>query len=221
MGATAAHAATIYDGSLTTKQIPSQQGWLYNATANPSPPSITATGNGISFDTGSSSNYAGLFKRSPVLLDRNVGYTISFSLKLNSATQTHDPTNRVSLIVMSNLLPGETQPYGIELSFWDNSIWAQDVGFIPSEGIAFNTAAAVRSYVLKIQGNQYQLLTSNLAPPIMQGSLRQYPGFILPAAYQLNPYTTPNLVFIGDNTPAASSNMTITRVSASQIVQVQ
>jgi hypothetical protein len=210
MGATSASAVPLYDGSLG--QTADLQGWSYLGTI--SPPALSSTTNALSLDTDDISNYGGYFRLAPFQLDRTPGYTISFSLKIDPENLSNN--NYVSLIVMSDALPGETQPYGIELNFGENSIWAQNKNFTAGEKVAVKGTAATKSYVLKVQGNQYQLLTSNLAPPILQGSLRKYPGFT-PIPGFINPYTTPNMIFIGDKTPLATSKVAFTRVSASPL----
>jgi hypothetical protein len=204
LGATPASAATIYDGSLN--QTPAQQGWLYQGTTNPVVPSETIQSDGFILNTGNPSNYSLYYKQAPFALDRTPGYTISFRVQVNSETHKNANSAGFSLIVMSNLRGAETQPYGIQLNFWKNTIWAQEADLItPGESAAFDTSGAARSYVLKIQGNRYQLLTSNLLPPILEGTLRQYDAY------------TPNFIFFGDNTPSATSRVTFYRMSASPL----
>jgi hypothetical protein len=201
LGATSANAGTMYDGTLN--QTPDQQEWLYYGTANPVVPSATSQSGGFILNTGNPSNYSLYYKQAPFALDRTPGYTISFRVQVNSETHRNPNSAGFSLIVMSNLRAGETQPYGIQLNFWNNTIWAQEADLItPGESVAFDTSGTARSYVLKIQGNRYQLLTSNLLPPILEGTLRQYAGF------------APNFIVFGDNTPYATSRVTINRISA-------
>lgn len=211
LGATAANAVTIYDGLSTPSQTPAQQGWLYQHTAFPPTPTATATTDGTILNTGNNSNYAGYFKQSPVVLDRNAGYTVSFSIKINS--ESHSSNNRAgfSIIVISNSLTGETQPYGIELGFWQNSVWAQNVGFTHGETALLDTKSMVKNYNLYVKGNQYKLFVNGSTNPILTGSLRQYTGYTPPPGYQ-NPYTTSRLIFLGDATTSATSAVTITKV---------
>jgi len=217
MGATAAYADQLYNGLSLPSQTPDQQGWTYLKTAYPTVPSAQATAGGTILNTGTSKNYAGYFKQSPVPLDRDKGYSISFSVKINS--ESHSSSNRAgfSIIATSNPSGTETQPYSLELGFWQNSIWAQNVGFTKGESVSFNTQSAVNNYELRIQGTQYQLFVNGSAQPILKGSLRKYnytppPGFI-------NPYTTPSLIFMGDDTTSATAKVTLTKVYATPITQ--
>ena len=210
-GAASASALTIYDGTSLPSQTPAQQGWLYKGTSNPTAPTAITNTSGTILNTGNSSNYSGYFKQSPITLNRNTGYSIKFSVKVNS--ESHSTNNRAgfSLIVISDSVAGETQPYGIELGFWTDSIWAQNVGFTRGENVALNTQSAVNNYNLYVQGLNYKLYVNGSNTPILQGTLRQYTGVTPPSGYP-NPYTTPKLIFMGDNTTSATGNVTISQV---------
>lgn len=202
LGATPISAATIYDGTLN--RTPEQQGWFYEGTAIPVVPSTTIQNGGLILNTGNVSNSSLYYQQAPFALDRTPGYSVSFKVQVNSETHNTPNSAGFSLMVMSNLRGNETQPYGIQLNFWNNTIWAQEADLLtPGESAAFDTSGAARSYVLKIQGNRYQLLTSNLLPPILEGTLRQYSAF------------APNFIYFGDHTPDAKSRVTINRISAS------
>jgi hypothetical protein len=215
LSAAAASAVVLYDGLSTPSQTPSQQNWLYQATSLAPIPTATATTGGTVLDTtGNIYNYAGYFTQTPTPLERSAGYTVSFRLRLNSESHGTN-TNRagLSLIVMSNQVTGETQPYGIELGFWLSNIWAQSATFTRAETANYNTQSLAHTYHLKVKGNQYQLFVDNATTPILQGPLRQYTGYTPPTGSQ-NPYTTPNLVFVGDNTSSAKAKVTLIRVEA-------
>ncbi|MFE1745000.1 hypothetical protein [Coleofasciculus sp. H7-2] len=215
MGANSANAVPLYDGVSKPNQTPDQQGWQYQENAFKSPaPTATSTSEGTVLNTGNSTNQAGYFKVSPVLLNRSTGYSISFSVKISSETHLNNNRAGFSLIVISDGVFGETQPYGLELGFWQNSVWAQNVGFTQGEKVTFNVQKTMNNYVLYVKDNQYQLFINGSTFPILQGELRQYTGFIPPPGYP-NPYTTSNLIFFGDNTASATANVTIKSVSAS------
>lgn len=214
ISATAASALLLYDGLSSPFQTPSQQNWLYQATAIAPIPTATATSSGTVLDTtGTSSNYAGYFNQTPVILDRSHGYTVSFRLRVSS--ESHGTNNNragFSVIVISNRGAGETQPYGVELGFWLNNIWAQSSTFTKSETATYNTQSLAHTYHLKVRGTQYQLFVDDATTPILKGPLRQY-SYTPPAGYP-NPYKTPNLIFWGDNTTSANSKVTLIRVEA-------
>ncbi len=214
LSATAASALILYDGLSSPFQTPSQQNWLYQATAIGTIPKATATSSGTVLDTGDSTNYAGYFNQNPIILDRSNGYTVSFRLRVNS--ESHGTNNNragFSVLVISNQGAGETQPYGIELGFWTGKIWAQSSTFTRAETATYNTQSLAHTYHLKVSGNQYQLFVDNSSTPILTGPLRQYTGYTPPLGYP-NPYTTSNLIFLGDNTTSAKSKVTLTRVEA-------
>ena len=215
IGATAAKADQLYNGLSIPSQTPNQQGWTYQGDAIAPVPSATATTSGTILDTGNSQNHSGYFKISPVILDRNKGYSISFSTKVNS--ESHSSSNRAgfSIIVTSNRVTGETQPYSLELGFWTNSIWAQNANFTRGENVSFNTQGAVNNYELRIQGTQYQLFANGSATPILKGQLRKYAFSGL-----INPYATSNLIFMGDDTTSATANITLQSVYATPITTV-
>ncbi|BAY21387.1 putative Ig [Calothrix sp. NIES-2100] len=212
IGTNAASAAVLYNGSSINSQTPAQQGWLYLASKISPVPSAIATINGTILDTsGTNANYAGYFRQSPVTLDRSKGYTITFRVQINS--ESHSSNNRAgfSMIAVSNKLATEQQPYGIELGFWENSIWAQNVGFSRGENVAYNTKASGKTYKLAVKDSKYKLFVNGVVAPILQGNLRQYIGFTPPLGNK-NPYTIPNLLFLGDNTTSAKAKVTIVGV---------
>lgn len=214
ISATAASALLLYDGLSSPFQTPSQQNWLYQATAIGVIPKAIATSSGTVLDTGDSANYAGYFNQNPILLNRSNGYTVSFKLRVNS--ESHGTNNNragFSVIAISNQGTDEVQPYGIELGFWTGKIWAQSSTFTRAETATYNTQSLAHTYHLKVSGNQYKLFLDNATTPILQGPLRQYTGYMPPAGYP-NPYKTPNLMFMGDNTTSAKSKVTLMRVEA-------
>jgi hypothetical protein len=213
MGVNSANAVTLYNGSSFPIQTPSQQGWTYLKTNFPIAPLEMTTDGGTILDSGNNSNYAGYFRQSTFQLNRSFGYTITFKLQLHSESHVSNNRAGLSIIVISNPLTGERQPYGIELGFWQNSIWAQNVGFTRGENVIFNKNTNAQTYKLSVKNNSYKLFANGGTNPILQGNLRQYTGFTPPPGYQ-NPYTTPNLIFIGDNTTSAKAKFTILSVDA-------
>jgi hypothetical protein len=214
VGATSisAQSVVIYDGS--SGQTPGQQGWSYQVGSNQPPyivtaplPVQTATNNGTILNSGNSSNNAGYFLKSSTPLDREKGYTLRFKIQINS--ESHSSSNRAgfSVLVVSKPLLGETQPYALELGFWQNNIWAYNVGFTRGENVYFNTTA-MQTYDLSVKGSTYRLFLEGSTTPILQGQLRQYTGFQAPLGMP-NPYATPNLIFFGDDTSSATSKFTL------------
>jgi hypothetical protein len=207
-----AQSRVIYDGS--SAQTPSQQGWSYQVGSNQPPyivtaplPVQTATNSGTILNSGNNNNVAGYFLKSSIPLDRQKGYTLRFRVKVNS--ESHLSQNRAgfSVLVVSQPLPGETQPYALELGFWQNNIWAYNLGFTRGENVNFNTTA-MQTYDLSVKGTTYRLFLAGSTTPILQGQLRQYTGFQPPLGLP-NPYTNPNMIFFGDDTSSATSQFTL------------
>lgn len=196
----------LYDGT----QTPAQQQWLYLSTSRSAV--VTPTVSGSLLNTSSDNRIqAGYFKESPIPLNRTNGYTVKFKVRVYSQSSASNDRAGFTMIVNSNS-PEGTQPFGIQLGFWKNSIWAYNVGFTRGEETgSFVTGYPWRSYTLAVQGDQYQLFTNGLPQPILQGSLRQYTGFTPPPGFP-SPYTRPNLIFIGDDTKSASAKVTIGRI---------
>lgn len=214
-GQAEAASFTLYDSATNLTPNSTTWSWVYqnqpNGTVKP-----TVSGGVLHLNTTANNGfYAGYFKSTtPTFsLNRLAGYTLEFTLKLNSETHTSSNRAGFSLIAMSQLEKGETQPYGLELGFWQNNIWAQNVGFTKGETTSFNTTLTQQTYRLQVLNNQYQLFVGNATGSILSGVLRQYTGFTPPPGSP-NPYTTSNLIFLGDNTTSAAANVSLTRVAA-------
>lgn len=205
MAANLGNAAPVvlYDGT----QTPAQQQWIYKAT---SPDAVAIpTPRGTYLDTMSDNGmYAGYFRRSPVKLNRDQGYRVTFKVRVASQSSAKNDRSGFSIIVNSDA-PIGTQPYGIELGFWKNSIWAQNVGFSGrGEEASIVTSYPWRVYTLAVRGDQYQLFVNGQPQPILQGKLRQYTGFNPPAGVP-DVYKISNLIFLGDDTTSAGARVTI------------
>ncbi|HWQ12866.1 MAG TPA: hypothetical protein VNL77_08700 [Roseiflexaceae bacterium] len=164
---------------------------------------------------------AGYFARVGAVpeLDRTAGYTVSLTLQLVAEQHAGSDRNQdgrddragFSLTVLGSDLRG------IELGFWQGRVWAQDDGrddpealFTQAEGAAFDTSAALATYELRVLGEGYTLLAGGA--PLLSGRLRDYTAFE-PGPLQPDPYETPNLVFLGDNTSSAAARIHIAAVS--------
>jgi len=214
----------LYDGALGN--MPDNQGWAYLASGGSA--TRTPSGGATTLDTSSSKGIsAGYFadqggffgSTAPVpALDRTIGYTVSFTVQVELEDHAGSDKNNdgkedragFSLIVLSS----DTR--GIELGFWKDRIWAQEGGtgstlFTQAESAPFDTQSARRPYALVVQGDTYTL--SSNGTPILSGSLRDYTAFSgLP-----DPYETPNLIFLGDDTKSASAKIDLAYVAVGPI----
>jgi len=147
------------------------------------------------------SDLAGYFAHppSPIKLDRAAGFSVRFSVQV--LTENHANNNRAgcSVIVLSN------DKKGIELGFWQNHIWAQEGGstnlFTHAEDATFDTTVGLTMYDLMIVGDTYTVTVGTTT--VLTGPVRDYTAFV--GAF--NPYSTPDLVFIGDDTTSAMASI--------------
>jgi hypothetical protein len=200
-------AAVLFDGQLATP--PDSQGWSFItsplsgalATEAPSVGWTTLDTRGRRSD---SAGYLSYGHPDIGVLDRSLGFTLSIDLKL--IDETHVSANRAgfSVLVVTNDLKA------IELGFWQNQIWAQNDSplFTHGESATFLTTSGFVHYDLTVAGSAYALKASGV--PILTGSLRDYSAFG-------QPYSAPNLVFLGDNTSSASAAAQIARVELTNV----
>ncbi|XHX77978.1 MAG: hypothetical protein RBJ76_26680 [Stenomitos frigidus ULC029] len=153
------------------------------------------------------------------VLDRNNGFRINFDVQINSESHNNDNRAGFSIVVISNDLQG------IELGFWTNQIWAQQVtGNVstrstnPTENVNRNTTVFTH-YNLVVQGSGYQLYANNLQTLLLSGFLTDYRAFspqVPPLPFPVsppNPYQTPNLLFFGDDTTSAGADVTLGNIA--------
>jgi hypothetical protein len=209
-------AAVLYDGS--AGGTPDTQGWNYLA-EDPTGPdtNVQAThaesGGATTLDTTPDmEDRAGYFSEVPFLgifkhpnlgsLDRTGdGFTLRLTAKIVS--ELHASIDRAGFSVI--VLTSDNQ--GIELAFWDDTIWAQASGFTHAEEVSFATNAAMVIYDIAIKDDAYALYADDL--PILSGSLREYSGHTNPV------YSETDFIFFGDNTTSAQAE---TRISYIEVL---
>ncbi|NTU63645.1 MAG: hypothetical protein HGB05_09635 [Chloroflexi bacterium] len=196
----------LYDGALGTG-TPDTQSFFYltqpltNAQATQTfshPLTILDT-------TPRRTDYAGYFAK-PIgyaPLDRAHGYQVWFTTQVLSETHvSHDRAGFSALVIGSDLR-------GIELGFWENEVWAQEGGslnpFTHAEGATFTTTNLIE-YRLSVLGNHYTLIADGAT--VLSGPLRDYTQ-APPPPLPINPYTTANLIFLGDDTSSAQAQIAL------------
>lgn len=192
-------AQVLYDGALGT--VPAAQGWTF--ASFPGSPSQSMTEGTVRLDTtGSSSLQSGYSRIAPGGLDRAVGFTLGFSVRIER--ETHNNTNRAGFSVV--VLAADKR--GIELAFWTNRVFAQaDTPlFVHAEDVAFDTSSAVVDYALTVGGNRYRLRSGGQL--VLEGPVRDYTGF----TGLIDPYETPDFIFLGDDTTSAAGAFAISSV---------
>jgi RTX calcium-binding nonapeptide repeat (4 copies) len=214
----------LYNGTLNS--TPDQQGWLAFGTTPTSIATQTVQSGATTLGSsgvgrGGYSNYrptqASLVNAAFPILNRTQGYSVSFQMRLNSESHSSDSNgDGLSDRAGFSLTALSSDRQGIELGFWSNEIWAQRGGtgstlftHDPTKRAFFSTTRLV-NYDLLVLGNNYYLSANNSI--ILQGALQNYTAFNASAAgLPYNPYTTPNFLFLGDNTSSGASNSTIAK----------
>jgi hypothetical protein len=195
----AAPQKTLYDGAKGTP--PGSQGWIFFATGGAE---TKPQGTGVTtFSTTANRAFQGgysLVLSSP--LDRSRGYTLGFDIQIQAETHVSPDRAGVSVIVLGH------DKKGLELGFWPSEVWAQTDKplFRHGEGAKLDTTARLTHYELRVQGSSYHLLADG--KPVLTGPVRDYTAFNGP----ISPYQTPDFLFFGDDTHAASGAFRLSRV---------
>ncbi|PZO42212.1 MAG: hypothetical protein DCF19_08205 [Pseudanabaena frigida] len=229
-GTTGANAAifTLYNANGST---PASQGTLkpgaIRSSGLPTTVSETqVTGGGVILDTAANSaEYSGYSNYNPVTssyfdtgtfssstLNQTTGYTITFTVSLNSATTNTSSSNpRAAFSVMAISGNGNK---GIEIGFRAAEIFAQSANFTSEAQTAAFTTTSTSTYTLTVFNNNYSLTSGGNS--IIAGSLQNYifdPSTSNPPLGTFNPYTTDSFVFFGDNTGQESGTFTLGSVT--------
>ncbi|MEH1902387.1 MAG: PEP-CTERM sorting domain-containing protein [Nostoc sp.] len=229
---------TLYDGasSVTPDQYNAPSQWLNFGTVNPvtgTPIGTQSVSGGLTnLDTSSSNNIYGGYSNYNVAnppvsssvitpttlvnssfpsLDRNAGYDLSFTVRINS--QVNDGTNGsyragFSAIVLSS------DKQGIEIGFRNTDIFSQVNSFFNSISSAEQITGVssllsnLTTYDLNVSGNNYTL--TNGATTLLSGLLRDYTAA---TGVGSDVYKTPNFVFLGDDTTSARANIDLKSIN--------
>lgn len=204
--------ATLYDTNLNN--TPGQQGFFYITNPIIFAQATQFFSNGVTvLDTTPAINeFAGYQGRgsSVPTLNRHMGYQLHFQLKLDSESHAGSDRNgdliddRAGFSIV--LLSSDVE--GIEVGFWIDEIWVQEDDsqqagnlFTHAEGKTFNTTAVLTDYNLTIRDDAYMLETNGQC--LLTGSLRNYSNF----TGVIDPYETPNYLYMGDNTSSAQAKV--------------
>ena len=217
------HRQTIvlYDGA--RGGTPDTQGMVYSALPIPSQATQTYSGGVTTLDTNVRQLDQAGYSVTPTLaltLSRATGFTLTFTTQV--VTETHSGTDRNGDGIddragLSVILLGEDRQ-GIELGFWPGEIWAQDDGaaeppggtlFTHAEGVTFDTTAGLVTYDLSVSTGTYTLSVGGVT--ILGGDVRDYTAF----SGVINPYQTPNFVFLGDDSTSAKGTIRLSFVALS------
>ena len=199
----AAHGAVLYDGTIGT--TPGAQGWTYlplgaTQTAPTLPGSPFTT-----FDSLSAFSVRGGYSQTaPVALDRTTGYRLDWTFRVASESHNVPPATNGNNRAGVSLIAVGSDLQGIEVAFWENEVWVQNIGFTHGEGATFDTTAAQTDFSITVFGTGYAISANGT--PLLSGALRDYSAFGLP-------YNQPKFLFFGDNTTSAAGRFEWSRAS--------
>jgi PEP-CTERM motif len=147
----------------------------------------------------------------PAVLDNNVGYTLSFTVKINSQTNASPYRAGFSAIVLGS------DNKGIEIGFRNTDIFSQNDASFSSIGEQKtnigSTLTALTTYNLNVLGgsNAGRYTLTSGTDTLLSGSLRDYTAAATTALTAV--YAKPNFIFLGDDTTSAGASVDIQRIS--------
>jgi len=205
-----AGATVLYDGSSGT---PGLQGWLYLTDPLAGALATETFGAGVTTldttpdlddgqtpedeDMDDKAGYFSSFHPSVPTMDRNTGYTVRFDVQVPTENHVNGDRSGFSLIALGH------DSLGVELSFWEDEIWAKSDTFLHAEGQPWDTTAGLTQYELRVFGDDYSLWTGTQS--ILSGSLKDYSWFGVP-------YDQTDFLFLGDNTTTAEAILNLSYV---------
>ena len=204
---TAQAKVTLYNGALGT--APDAQGWTFGTLAFGFPAPTQSVSGGIGgsvfLDTRPNNPIQSGYSRVDQVFNSNAGVELSFSAQVLS--ESHANLNRAGFSVIML----DSAHRGIELGFWEDRVFAQNVGFTHGEEVLFNSKSMLQ-YRLRLTSAGYNLNVSDGGSlnTSLSGTLHDYSG----AGFV---YPTPNFLFMGDDTSSASAACRIASVSGSPI----
>jgi hypothetical protein len=194
-----AQGKVLYTGS----SVPSSQGWFGPLAGTQT---LDAAGFVTLDTTAASAVKAGYGLIEPLLTSTAPGVRLDFTLKLESETHNSNDRSGLSIIVT------DQTKHGIEIGFWSDRVWAQQLGFSHGAEALFNTDA-LTDYSLTIIGGTYSLAAGGTS--LLSGSTLFYDAPGLPPPFSDIPYRTAHIVFLGDDTTSASAKFDLKSVSLS------
>jgi hypothetical protein len=213
----------LYDGASEPTRTPDAITNPYLNFASQGGGSQSASGGITTLDTSSSNAiYAGYSNYNSTLsafvnpsfpvLDNNAGYTLRFTVALNSQTNVSPNRAGFSVIILGS------NKQGIEIGFRKTNTQAADIPdiFALNNDTTFtigeqnNSLGGIilgdpNTYSLAVSGSTYTLMTGSRT--LLSGSLRDYSANATTLLAQV--YNTPNFLFLGDDTTSARGSENI------------
>jgi hypothetical protein len=156
------------------------------------------------------------------VLDRQAGYDLTFTAKMDSQTNNG---NNGSLRAGFNILVLSSDQMGIEIGFRNPNtkatpstpdIFSQDNRSFNVIGEVNNNVGGIlddfTTYNLQVRGDQYRLSTGSTL--LLNGNLRNYSST---EGFGSAVYQTPNFLFLGDNTTSAGGTTQIRDITVTNV----
>jgi hypothetical protein len=144
-------------------------------------------------------------------LNRQLGYTIVFSLRMVSESHSSSARAGFSVIAVSSDAASGVAS-SIEIGFQSGRVFAQSDDFgltVADENTSFNPVGSdFINYALTVQGSSYELAADSNV--ILSGVLHDH--FDHNINWPVSPYQIPNFLFLGDDTTSASAEILLRRV---------
>lgn len=214
-GGGAEEERVLYDAALGS--LPEDQHWWYLTDPLAAAAVQKLEAGATALDTRAKrTEKAGYFTEDPVTgewlrfpqlpsFDRQKGFTLSFTAQVVEEKHVRDDRAGFSVLLVCPDLAA------IELGFWEDRVWAQADDGNPifqdsrAESARLDMKSSPVELDLEVQGERYILSAGG--EEVLQGALRDY------TPYGDYPYTTPNFLFLGDNTTSAQADLRLLRVA--------
>lgn len=178
---------------------PTSQGWIQLVQGTPGV--VTSGGGEFRLDTMADVNTQhGFMRFSPVALDTNVGFQMTFSLRLDGDNSPSPNRGGFSLVVV-----GQDPTQSLELVFENGEVYSYDYvagdpdRFVRGAGFTY-AAGTPLNLVFTVAQNTWTL--NHQGQIVLSGAMVDYTA-------QGSPYVLPNFLFFGDNTSRAASNVVV------------
>lgn len=197
----AAQAVTLYDPTLGT--LPTSQGWSASDNGKPFSESVINNAGYLLDTTADAAAKVGFARFGQPALDTVSGFRLDFTLRLIAESHVAN-ANRAGFSVI--VTGAGDASHALELSFWENEVWAATSGFERGTHATFDTSQP-RLYSLAVQNNNYALYGGGAF--LFGGTLIDFPANAPPV------YNLRGFLFFGDDTTSAKASIELGEISLS------
>lgn len=199
----AAQAVILYDPTLGT--LPSAQGWFASGEGPAFSESVVNSAAYLLDTTADAATKAGFARFGQTGLNTVTGFKLEFTLRVIAESHVANPNRAGFSVIMTGT--GDAS-HALELSFWDDEVWAATSGFTHGTHAAYDTTNP-RLYSLAVQNNSYTLYGGGQF--LFSGALIDFPANANPV------YNLPGFLFFGDDTTSAKASVELGEISISAV----